>query len=81
MVRRASRLGMRTMVGCMPETSVLIAAGCVAARHADYADLDGAWRLADEPCTGWRFERGVLQPPHALGLGAEPRDQVPSRRA
>jgi L-alanine-DL-glutamate epimerase-like enolase superfamily enzyme len=74
MVERASKLGMRTMVGCMLETSILIAAGCVAAQHADYADLDGAWLIADDPCTGWRFERGILHPPRALGLGAEPRD-------
>jgi L-alanine-DL-glutamate epimerase-like enolase superfamily enzyme len=73
MVRRARNLGMRTMVGCMLETSILIAAGCVAAQHADYADLDGAWLLADDPCIGWRFERGILHAPPALGLGAEPR--------
>jgi L-Ala-D/L-Glu epimerase len=74
MVERASKLGMRTMVGCMLETSILIAAGCVAAQHADYADLDGAWLIADDPCAGWRFERGILHPPRAFGLGAEPRD-------
>jgi len=74
MVQRASKLGMRTMVGCMLETSILIAAGCVAAQHADYADLDGAWLIADDPCIGWRFERGILHPPQALGLGAERRD-------
>jgi L-alanine-DL-glutamate epimerase-like enolase superfamily enzyme len=77
MVQRASTLGMRTMVGCMLETSILIAAGCVAAQHADYADLDGAWLIADDPCTGWRFERGVLHAPVALGLGAEPRAELP----
>jgi L-alanine-DL-glutamate epimerase-like enolase superfamily enzyme len=81
MVRHAGKLGMRTMVGCMLETSVLIAAGCVAAQHADYADLDGAWLIADDPCSGWRFERGILHPPEALGLGAEPRDGLPSPRA
>lgn len=73
MVRRATELGMDTMVGCMLETSTLIAAGCVVAQHTDYADLDGAWLIADDPCTGWRFERGILHPPVALGLGAEPR--------
>jgi L-alanine-DL-glutamate epimerase-like enolase superfamily enzyme len=76
MVRRARDLGMRSMVGCMLETSILIAAGCVAAQHADYADLDGAWLIADDPCIGWRFERGVLHPPRAPGLGAEPRAKV-----
>ena len=76
MLRRARELGMRTMVGCMLETSILIAAGCVAAQQADYADLDGAWLIADDPCNGWRFERGVLHPPVALGLGAEPRPRA-----
>ena len=75
MVERASKLGMRSMVGCMLETSILIAAGCVAAQHADYADLDGAWLIADDPCAGWRFERGILHPPVAPGLGAEPGDR------
>ena len=75
MIRRANELGLRTMVGCMLETSILVAAGCVVAQHTDYADLDGAWLIADDPCTGWRFERGILHPPRALGLGAEPRDQ------
>jgi len=74
MVRTARELGMRTMVGCMLESSVLIAAGCVVAQHTDYADLDGAWLIADDPCDGWRFDRGILSPPEALGLGAEPRD-------
>lgn len=81
MVRAAGKLGMRSMVGCMLETSVLIAAGCVAAQHADYADLDGAWLIADDPCNGWRFERGILHPPEALGLGAEPRDELGSQSA
>jgi L-alanine-DL-glutamate epimerase-like enolase superfamily enzyme len=77
MVEQAHELGMRTMVGCMLETGILIAAGCVVAQHADYADLDGAWLIADDPCTGWRFERGILLPPGALGLGAEPREKKP----
>jgi L-alanine-DL-glutamate epimerase-like enolase superfamily enzyme len=72
MLRRARELGLRTMVGCMLETSVLIAAGCVAAQIADYADLDGAWLIADDPCAGWRWEKGVLHPPPGAGLGAEP---------
>jgi L-alanine-DL-glutamate epimerase-like enolase superfamily enzyme len=76
MVKQASELGMRTMVGCMLETSILIAAGCVVAQHTDYADLDGAWLIADDPCTGWRFERGVLRAPRALGLGTQPRDEL-----
>lgn len=72
MLRRARELGMKTMIGCMLETSVLIAAGCVAAQIADYADLDGAWLIDNDPCRGWRWETGVLHPPSGAGLGAVP---------
>lgn len=72
MLRHARELGLGTMVGCMLESSVLIAAGCVAAQLADFADLDGAWLLADDPCTGWRWQNGVLHPPSDAGLGATP---------
>lgn len=72
MLRRSRELGLKTMAGCMLETSVLIAAGCAAAQIADYADLDGAWLLDDDPCSGWRWENGVLHPPGGPGLGAEP---------
>ena len=72
MLRHARELGLGTMVGCMLESSVLIAAGCVAAQLADYADLDGAWLLADDPCSGWRWQNGMLHPPTTAGLGATP---------
>lgn len=74
MLRQARELGMRTMVGCMLESSVLIAAGCVAAQIADYADLDGAWLLENDPCSGWQWDEGVLRPPTGPGLGATPRE-------
>lgn len=69
MAKRGRELGLGVMIGCMLESSVLIAAGAVAAQWADYADLDGAWLLADDPATGWRFERGMLHPPEGVGLG------------
>jgi L-alanine-DL-glutamate epimerase-like enolase superfamily enzyme len=69
MARRGRELGLKTMVGCMLESSLLIAAGAVAAQVTDYADLDGAWLLADDPFDGWRFERGTLRPRDRSGLG------------
>ncbi len=65
-------LGMSVMVGCMLESSALIAAGAIAAQSAIFADLDGAWLLEDDPFTGWRFEHGFLIPPSKPGLGVEP---------
>lgn len=69
MARRGRELGLRTMIGCMLESSLLIAAGAVAAQITDYADLDGAWLLADDPAQGWFFDRGALSPPEGPGLG------------
>jgi L-alanine-DL-glutamate epimerase-like enolase superfamily enzyme len=72
MARRGRELGRKLMVGCMLETSVAIAAGAVIAQRTDYADLDGAWLLSDDPFSGWAFGRGVLLPPSGTGLGAAP---------
>jgi L-alanine-DL-glutamate epimerase-like enolase superfamily enzyme len=69
MARRGRELGLRTMVGCMLESSLLIAAGAVVAQMTDDADLDGAWLLADDPVKGWRFDRGTLYPGEQPGLG------------
>ncbi|HEX8371160.1 MAG TPA: dipeptide epimerase [Chthoniobacterales bacterium] len=60
MLRRAQHRGLRPMVGCMLESSVLIAAGLAIAQRTDYADLDGSWLLQSEPFGRVRFENGVL---------------------
>ena len=60
MLKRARELGLRTMVGCMLESSVLISAGAVVAQQTDFADLDGAWLIRDDPFHGTRYESGIL---------------------
>jgi L-alanine-DL-glutamate epimerase-like enolase superfamily enzyme len=73
MACRGRELGLKTMVGCMLESSVLIAAGAVVAQRTDYADLDGAWLIADDPFNGWEFRQGTLHPPTGVtGLGVSP---------
>ena len=72
MARQGRALGLRTMVGCMLESSLLIAAGVVAAQETDYADLDGAWLLRDDPFTGLPLRQGVLTPGAGPGFGVEP---------
>ncbi len=72
MVVHGRILSRQLMVGCMLESSALIAAGATIARFTDYADLDGAWLIGDDPFTGWTFDRGVLHPPQTPGLGVEP---------
>ena len=76
MARRGRELGLKTMVGCMLESSLLIAAGAVVAQRTEFADLDGAWLLADDPFAAWRFDRGVLSPPTRVGFGAKPVSRI-----
>lgn len=72
MARQGRALGLRTMAGCMLESSLLIAAGSVVAQGTDYADLDGAWLLRDDPYAGLALSRGVLTPGSGPGFGVEP---------
>ena len=52
--------GLDTMLGCMIETSASIAGAAHLAPLADYADLDGALLLADDPCPGLSLAEGQL---------------------
>ncbi len=76
MIQRGREAGCQIMVGCMLESSLLIAAGAVIAQKTDYADLDGAWLLGDDPCEGWTFSQGVLAPTGGAGLGVMPSDEL-----
>jgi L-alanine-DL-glutamate epimerase-like enolase superfamily enzyme len=72
MLKEGKRLGLKVMVGCMLESSLLIAAGAIVAQDADYADLDGSWLLRDDPFRGLEIRRGFIQPNTWPGLGVEP---------
>jgi L-alanine-DL-glutamate epimerase-like enolase superfamily enzyme len=67
MLARARELGFRTFLGCMEETSVVIAASAAVASLADWADLDGNLLLAADP-----FEGLELGPDHAWRLSDRP---------
>lgn len=72
MVKMAKKQKNVTMVGCMLESSCGIAAAAVVAQQTDYADLDGAWLLAEDPFEGTLMANGFLQLSGAPGLGVEP---------
>lgn len=69
MLVRAKQLGMKTMVGCMVESSIGISGAAHLAPLLDYADLDGAVLLREEPATGVIIDRGQIQLPPGLGSG------------
>ena len=74
MIHVARAHGLRIMLGCMIESSILITAAAHLAPLVDMLDLDGALLLAEDPFVGAEFIEGRLMLPDAPGLGVHPRD-------
>jgi L-alanine-DL-glutamate epimerase-like enolase superfamily enzyme len=72
-VARAHHLAV--MLGCMVSSTLAITAAAQLAPLVDYADLDGALLLANDPFQGVRFDAGRILLPEAPGLGVVPRTQ------
>jgi L-alanine-DL-glutamate epimerase-like enolase superfamily enzyme len=75
MLARARELGFRTFLGCMEETSVVIAASAAVASLADWVDLDGNLLIADDPFAGLELGddcRWRLSEAPGLGLTRRP---------
>jgi L-alanine-DL-glutamate epimerase-like enolase superfamily enzyme len=71
MIQKAKALGMKTMVGCMTESSVGISAIAHIAPLLDYVDMDGAMLLAKDPAKGVRIFPDEVLFPEGPGIGAE----------
>lgn len=56
----ARAAGLKTMIGCMIETSVLISAAAHLAELADHLDLDGNLLITNDPYEGVTAESGIL---------------------
>lgn len=63
----ARAAGLKTMIGCMIETSILITAGAHLAELADYLDLDGNLLITNDPYVGVSADGGVLSFARAPG--------------
>jgi len=59
-LQAARKAGLKTMIGCMIESSILISAGAHLAELADYLDLDGNLLITNDPYLGPTAESGVL---------------------
>ncbi len=68
-VATARAFGLKTMIGCMGESSVSIAAGASLGALFDYIDLDSHLNLDPDPATGAPFENGVTLPADIPGHG------------
>jgi len=72
----ARKAGLKTMLGCMIETSILISAGAQLAELCDYLDLDGNVLITNDPYTGVSTDSGQLSfagVPQPFGLRVAPR--------
>ncbi len=63
---------MKVMVGCMVESSLGVTAMAHLAPLADFADLDGALLVAEDPFRGVVVDQGYLELPSLPGLGCSP---------
>ena len=73
MIGTARAHGMRVMMGCMIESSLGISAAAHLSPLLDYADLDGAALLAEDPFSGASIAGGTIAIPSTAGLGVSRR--------
>jgi L-alanine-DL-glutamate epimerase-like enolase superfamily enzyme len=71
LIDEAIKAGLKTMLGCMLETSVAITAAAHISPLVDYADLDGNILCANDPYRGVTVMNSKLVLPTGPGLGVE----------
>ena len=71
MLAEAKALGLKTMVGCMNESSVGISAIAHLLPMLDYVDMDGTLLIANDPATGVQFDFGKIIFATENGTGAQ----------
>jgi L-alanine-DL-glutamate epimerase-like enolase superfamily enzyme len=69
MISEAKHLGLKTMVGCMTESSVGISAIAHLLPELDYVDMDGQLLLAEDIATGIRLDFGKIIYANGNGTG------------
>jgi L-alanine-DL-glutamate epimerase-like enolase superfamily enzyme len=69
MIQEAKKLGLKTMVGCMTESSVGISAIAQLLPQLDYVDMDGALLLAEDIADGVTIKNGIITYAKGNGTG------------
>ena len=69
MIHAARALGMKTMLGCMTETSCAVTAAAQLSPLVDFADLDGNLLISNDRFEGVKVLDGRLSLPSLPGLG------------
>jgi len=79
-LKAARKAGLKTMIGCMIETSVLISAAAHLAELTDHLDIDGNLLVNNDPYLGATAEKGVVsfaKAPEPFGLRVKARNADP----
>ncbi len=69
-VATARAFGLKTMIGCMSESSIAIAAGAAIGALFDHIDLDSHLNLNPDPTEGAPIVDGIIVPTETPGHGA-----------
>jgi L-alanine-DL-glutamate epimerase-like enolase superfamily enzyme len=59
-LQAARQAGLKTMIGCMIETSILISAAAHLAELANHLDIDGNLLTSNDPYAGVTAENGMV---------------------
>lgn len=73
-IERARSQGLRTMMGCMIESSLAVTAAAHLALRCDLADLDAPVLIRNDPFSGVTYRGSALLLPTGAGIGAAPRE-------
>ena len=79
-LKAARKAGLKTMIGCMIETNVLISAAAHLAALTDHLDIDGNILASNDPYLGSTAVGGIISFAHApepFGLRVKPRNADP----
>lgn len=70
-IATARAFGLKTMVGCMSESSISIAAAAALSGVLDHIDLDSHYNLDPDPAEGAPLIKGITLPSDRAGHGAK----------
>lgn len=69
-IEEAKKYNLKTMIGCMSESSISIGAAAAVSGELDHIDLDSHLNLNPDPSEGLLFENGITMPTEVFGHGA-----------
>jgi L-Ala-D/L-Glu epimerase len=76
LMEMAGSLGMKTMIGCMTETSCAVTAAAQLSPLAQWADLDGNLLISNDIYEGIKIKDGKVTLPDTPGIGVRKKGRV-----